>query len=123
MHLMDKIAPKHNERQWAAGCHLAAFLGFVILPIGTILGPLTVWLLKRQGMPLVDIAGRQSLNFQITLLILTLIAFSFTLWGFGWAFFGVILINLFNVVMVVMAAVKTVNGNQWHYPFAFRFLR
>lgn len=36
-----------EERMWAMIVHLSAFLGFVV-PFGNVLGPLIVWLIKRE---------------------------------------------------------------------------
>ena len=35
-------------------CHLSSFIGYIGLPLGTILGPLIVWLIKKDEFPLVD---------------------------------------------------------------------
>ena len=53
-----------DEKTWAMLCHLSAVAGFVI-PFGSILGPLVVWLIKKDEMPIVDLHGKKSLNFQI----------------------------------------------------------
>ena len=45
-----------DEKTWAMLCHLSAVAGFVI-PFGSILGPLVVWLIKKDEMPFVDLHG------------------------------------------------------------------
>lgn len=54
-------------------CHLSALAG-LFLPVGNILGPLLVWQIKKNEMPAVEPHGKDSLNFQLTVLIITLIA-------------------------------------------------
>jgi uncharacterized Tic20 family protein len=49
---------------WAMFCHIAAF-AFFIFPFGNILGPLVIWLIKKETYPFVDEQGKESLNFQI----------------------------------------------------------
>ena len=57
-----------TDNAWAAGCHLASLIGFVI-PLGSILGPLVVWILKKETAKVVNENGKESLNFQISFLI------------------------------------------------------
>jgi len=53
-----------EERTWAMLCHLLALAGFVF-PFGNILGPLIIWLIKRDESRFVNFHGRQSLWFQV----------------------------------------------------------
>jgi len=64
---------KDDKYTWASLCHFAALMGVIWwvpvmnmwIPVGQIVGPLGVWLVKRKVDPFVDFAGRESLNFQI----------------------------------------------------------
>lgn len=51
-------------RNWAMGCHLAALTCYVGIPFGNILGPLLVWLFKKDEYALVDEHGKEALNFR-----------------------------------------------------------
>ncbi|UCC67130.1 MAG: DUF4870 domain-containing protein, partial [Armatimonadota bacterium] len=57
----EKQAPKQDERTMGMLCHLAGLVGF--------LGPLVVWLLKKDESELVNDQGKESLNFQLSILI------------------------------------------------------
>ena len=57
-----------DDRTWAMLCHLSALAGFII-PFGSVLGPLIIWLIKKDEMPIVDVHGKKALNFQITMAI------------------------------------------------------
>ena len=46
-----------EERTWAMVTHLSALSGFFTGGIGTIVGPLSVWLIKKEEMPFVDEQG------------------------------------------------------------------
>jgi len=59
---------KTEEKTWAMVAHLSALSG-LIFPLGLILGPLLVWLFKRNDSKLVDANGKEALNFQITVLV------------------------------------------------------
>lgn len=49
-------------------CHLSSFASFII-PLGNILGPLVVWLLRKDDLPSVDKHGKAALNFNISITI------------------------------------------------------
>jgi len=63
-----------EERVPAALCHLAAFAGFSLLFVGHILGPLVVWLLKRDTSVFIDEHGKESLNFQFSITLYSVVA-------------------------------------------------
>ena len=66
-------SPESQARMWNMLCHLSALAGFVI-PFGNILGPLIIWQIKKNEFPSVEIHGKASLNFQITVFIAVLAA-------------------------------------------------
>ena len=116
-------SPQGNKEElnWAMACHLAALSGFVI-PFGNIVGPLIVWLIKKESMPLVDQHGKESLNFQITVLIAAIISFVLM-----FVFIGILLIFVVAIgalVLTILAAVKVANGQtDYRYPWAIRLLK
>ena len=55
-------------------CHASALLGFFFHFLGHLLGPLIVWLVKRDESPEIDAHGKESLNFQMSMLIYDAIA-------------------------------------------------
>src|SRR5918993_120793 len=64
-------APDQNARTWGMLAHLSALVASVIgLPFA---GPLIVWLMKKQEHPFIDDQGKESLNFQITVMIALLV--------------------------------------------------
>ena len=54
-----------DVRTMAMLCHLLALAGYVI-PFGNIIGPLVMWLVKKEDHPFIDEQGKEALNFQIT---------------------------------------------------------
>jgi len=119
-----KISKKNDdksERNWALTCHLTAFGGLLGIPFGNILGPLIVWLIKKNEMPLVDKEGKESLNFQISMTIYSLVALVLC-----FVFIGLLLIFpliLANIVLVVIASIKISNNESYEYPFTIRFIK
>jgi uncharacterized Tic20 family protein len=129
----DTTLPEH-ARTWAMLCHLSALVGLFGNGLGFIVGPLIVWLIKRNDHPFIDDQGREALNFQITLfilaaagaLLLVLLVASMP----GRASIGLILaitvalavLAVADVVLTVIASIKANGGERYRYPFAIRFL-
>ena len=133
-----------DERTWAMFCHLAALLVFFGgMPFGNIVGPLVVWLVKRHQYPLVNDQGKESLNFQITVIMVMLLLVGVALGAFIpmlacegakeppiWFFvtyFGAFaalgLVALFDLISVIVAAIQANKGVAYRYPIAIRFVR
>jgi uncharacterized protein len=111
--------PEKPDRIWEIFCHLSAIAGFLI-PFGNIVGPLVIWLIKKNENPAVDAHGKESLNFQISMTIYTLLAglTIFILIGF----ILVPILVVLNIVLVVMAAIKASNGEFYRYPITIRLV-
>ena len=110
-----------QERTWATFCHLSSLVAFIGIPFGNILGPLVIWLIKKNEMPLVDQEGKSALNFQISMTIYTVVAFILCFIAIG--FLLIFPIILFNVVLVIIAAIKTSNGEKFQYPCTILFVK
>lgn len=96
---------------------LAHFLGGFV----SFLAPLIIWLLKKDQSQYIDEQGKEALNFQISMLIYGFILFLLTL-----LLIGFILIPIFIVVVwifIIIASIKTLNGENYRYPFIFRFIK
>lgn len=116
-----KILPSEKERQWAMACHLSAFFGLIILPFGSLIGPFCIWIAKRRYHPFVNEAGKSSLNFQISMLIWTLLSFSLIHLGVG--IFLIIALAALNVIFIAMATVSASKGKTFTYPLTIRIIR
>ncbi|MCJ7663992.1 MAG: DUF4870 domain-containing protein [Desulfobacterales bacterium] len=109
-----------DARTWAMLCHIGTFAGYII-PFGHIIAPLIIWLIKKNESPFVDDQGKESLNFQISISIYAVIAALLTLVVIG--FVLVIALLTFDMVMVIIAAVKSNNGERYRYPLCMRFIK
>ena len=116
----DTNSLSQDERMWGMFCHLSAFAAFVIPVIGSVLGPLVIWLVKREEMPFVNDQGKEALNFQITMLLASTVAFLlvFVLIGIPLLF----ALGIFNIVVTIIAALRANDGVRYRYPFALRFI-
>ena len=112
--------PQTKNRNWDVLCHLAALAGFIGIPLGNVIGPLVVWLIKKDEIPSVNQHGREALNFQISMTIYTIIAaFSFFI-AIGIILFPAILLT--NLILLIIAAVKANKGEFYRYPLTIRFI-
>ncbi len=115
-----------DERLWALIGHLSAFSAF-ITGIGCILGPLIVWLIKRDTLPFAADQAKEALNFNITLAIAfaALVLFSIITLGIGLLLAWPIGVVLFvgRVVLTIIAAIKANEGVAYRYPFTLRLVK
>ena len=110
-----------NVRNWNILCHASALLGVFLHFPGHLLGPLIVWLAKRDDSPEIDAHGKESLNFQISMLIYNGIAVVFCLVLVGFAFLAVLWV--LNAVFVIVAAIQASDGKFYRYPMTIRFIQ
>jgi uncharacterized protein len=109
-----------QDRTWVILCHLTALTLFVGIPFGNVIGPLVIWLLKKHESPAVDLHGKESLNFQISMSIYTLLAGLSCFILIGIALLPLALLT--NAVLIVVASIKASNGEPYRYPLTIRFL-
>jgi uncharacterized Tic20 family protein len=110
---------KSEEKTWGMLAHIAALAGYVI-PFGNIFGPLIIWMLKKEESPFVDFHGKESINFQITMTIYVVVALILMLLVVGVVL--LIAVFLFDLAMIIVAAIKAANGEQFRYPLSIRFI-
>jgi hypothetical protein len=151
--------PKQQMRIWAVLCHFSALLGWILLVclvfIGiplflplNLLAPLMIWHFKKSQYPWIDLQGKESLNFQFSLTLYTLIAIAISLILLLTSFVLVmtnngsaneikntldgLLIVLISLIVfkfvlqsfvVTFASVKAYKGEYYRYPFTIRVLR
>ena len=106
---------------WGMICHLAALAGFVGIPLRNVLGPLIVWLIKREEFPLVADQGKESLNFQISMTIYGVICIPLMFVVIGFLLGLALLIA--DVVFIIIAAMKANEGALYRYPLTIRLIK
>ena len=127
----DSPVALSSMRRWAVMCHLSWLLGFVI-PFGSIIGPLIVWLAKRHDYYEVDVHGKEALNFQITWVFYGAI-FGGLVWilafGLNFPLGSMTLIALLLIgavalfVLPIVAAIRAGGGHSFRYPLTIRFVK
>ncbi len=109
-----------NVRTWCVLAHATALVGFLVPLAGHIVGPLIIWLAKRGDSPEIDAHGKESLNFQLSMLIYNLIAAVLCLVLIG--FFILAILHILNVVFVIIASIQASEGKVYRYPLAIRLI-
>ena len=116
----NKVVLSESERNWAMLCHLSAFAG-VFLPFGGIFGPLICWLTRRDESSWVNINGKASLNFQLSMLLYIVLAIPLCFIVIGFPIIAVLAI--IKVICVIIASVKAPKGELFRYPLVIPFIQ
>ena len=118
---METSTTSSNVRTWTVLCHASALAGFFVPWAGHILGPLIVWLAKRGDSAEIDEHGKESLNFQISMLIYNLIAGVLCLVLIGFVLLGIL--HILNLVLVIVASIQASEGKLYRYPITIRLIK
>jgi uncharacterized Tic20 family protein len=132
-----------EEQRTAMWCHLSSLSGLVI-PGFNILAPLFCWLSRKDSSRFVNFHGKESLNFQINMLLYSLFACPFCCAGLGvlaftgmtltgqsaaWAGMGVSfvflgMLTIYEIIISVVAGIKASEGVWYRYPYVlYRFFK
>lgn len=99
-------------------------LAHILGAVTCILGPLIIWLIKREESPFVNDQGKEALNFQITVLI-------------GYVAAGIVAvipavgcvsallypaIGIASLVLGILGGLEANKGKAYRYPFALRLI-
>jgi len=125
-------APSAEEKQWAMFAHLSALLGGIVTSgwagnVGFFVGPLVIWLMKKDTMPFVNDQAKEALNFAITISLacLALLLLTILTLGIGalLAIPLILVIGIVALVFIIIAAIKANQGIAYRYPFALRLVK
>ena len=125
---MDQFGLTKEEKTYGMLCHLLSLSGFII-PFGTILGPLIIWLMKKDQSKFVDDQGKESLNFQISIIIYMIagviasVILMIVVIGFVLIFLVPIAIGLFALIMAIIASIRANEGQTYRYPLTIRLIK
>jgi uncharacterized Tic20 family protein len=118
---METSISSRDVRTWKVLCHATALAGFFVPWAGHILGPLIVWLAKRSDSPEIDEHGKESLNFQISMLIYNVIAGVLCLVLIGFIILAIL--HILNLVLVIVASIQASEGKFYRYPITIRLIK
>ncbi|HSJ36187.1 MAG TPA: DUF4870 domain-containing protein [Acidimicrobiia bacterium] len=126
---MTTPTPSSDQQTWRVLAHASALIQFIGIP--SFVGPLVVWLLRRED-AVVEPHAREALNFQLSLIIyfaigivvgiiavVTLVGIPLAVLIF--AFLGVLL--LAEVVFAILAALAASRGEFYRYPLSIELIK
>ena len=115
-----------DARMWAMFCHLAGLGGLVVPAVGAVIGPLIVWMIKKEESPFVDQHGKEAVNFQISMLIYGAVGSILCLITCVGAFLIPLVggaIAILDLVFLIIAAIKANDGHYYRYPLTIRLIK
>lgn len=112
--------PTRDECNLAVLCQLLQFAGLII-PVGSLLAPLILWLVKRSESAFLDEIGKEVINFEISLLIYSIICglLIFVIIGF----FMLAVLGIWALVLIIIATMKASEGRVYRYPWIIHFIQ
>jgi uncharacterized Tic20 family protein len=118
-----------DQQMWRILAHASAFIQVIGIP--SLVGPLVVWLIRRDD-AVVEPHARAALNFQLSLLIYTaagiVLGFLFALTIVGLVLTVVIVIFLIVLVILellfaLLASLAASKGELYDYPLSLQLIR
>ncbi|MDB6138604.1 MAG: hypothetical protein JWO94_1676 [Verrucomicrobiaceae bacterium] len=103
-----------DEKTLAIVMHLFCLIGMPVI------GPLVIWLMKKDQSPYLDAQGRELLNFQISYMIYIFIAAMLL-----FVLVGIVvlpIVGFIAAVLIVIGIVRATEGKVYRFPFTIRFL-
>ena len=106
--------PTQDEKNLGLIMHVLSLVGF------SLIGPLIVWLVKKDESTFIDVQGRELLNFQLSVLIYALVCIPLCLILIGIPL--LMLIGLGTVILTIIGLVKATEGKIYRFPLTIRML-
>jgi uncharacterized Tic20 family protein len=116
----NRIVVTESERNWSMLCHLTGLAGY-FFPFGGIIGPLICWLSRKDESAWIDIHGKNSLNFQLSILLY--VAFAIPLCFILVGIPIIAALGMLKVVCTIIAGVKAQKGEIFRYPLVIPFIQ
>lgn len=98
-----------------------AVLSHILCIVAGFLAPLIIYLVKKDESAYVTAHAKESLNFQLTMLIAYIVSWIliFVLVGF----FLLFILGIANLVLVVIATIRASENKLYKYPFSIKFVK
>lgn len=102
-----------DERLFAALIYVLSF--FTVF-----LGPLVIWIVKKDQSSFVDYHGREYFNFLISYTVYALVAGLLTFVLIGFLLLPIV--GVAGFIFTIIAAIKAFEGEEYRFPFVFKIL-
>lgn len=151
--LSPSTGPPSEDRTYATFVHISSLSAYLGMPFGWFLGPLILWLIKKDESQFIDRHGRSAMNFNLTLTLAVVLLYAFAFLAFfiaflatgasmatmgpfgffpfaGLPFVGFLLVGLaglalmgVHIAFTAIAATRANKGEPYEYPFGIRFFK
>ena len=111
-----------DSQNWAVGAHGSAIAGALLGGVASFVGPLIIWLIRKDTDAFSAQHAKEALNFNLTTLLVVVAGWVITVLTFG---IGLIALAVFGVLWLVwsiQACMAASRGEPYHYPWAIRFV-
>ncbi len=119
--MTNKTNLTQDDKTYGMLAHLAALAQFVIPTFGNVIGPLVIWLIKKDQSAWVNKQGKDALNFQISIAIYTVVSIILIPLIIGIVL--LIAVGIFWLIMVILATIRVSEGESFRYPLSIRFIK
>jgi uncharacterized Tic20 family protein len=102
-----------DDKSWAMLAHLSGLIAALLGGL-TFLGPLIVYLIKKDSSPFVADQAKEALNFQLAALIVSVISVVTCI--------GPVIVLIGALVYAVIGAMEANKGIVYRYPYTFRLI-
>ena len=116
---LNQPLSEDEARKWAMFAHIGTFSS-IFVPLGNIIAPIVIWQMKKNESPFVVEQAKESLNFQISLMIYSLVSILLCFIIIG--FFLIFALVIFGMIIVIVAGVKANEGENYRYPMTLRLI-
>ncbi len=117
----ESVTPSASDKSLGMWCHLSGLSGLFTGGVGTVVGPLVLWLVKKDESEWVDYHGKEALNFGITAMIAQIVAGVLCIVLIGLLLLPVVFIGW--IVYVAIASSKANEGVRYKYPYCLRLVK
>jgi len=114
--------PNQDEKTWGMLAHLSAFSCFLVPLFGSVLGPLVVWLVKRDESEFVADQGKEALNFNISVLLAGCVCAALV-WVLLIGVLLAVVLFLYWLAMTIIAGIKASEGIRYRHPVTLRLIQ
>jgi len=108
---LPALPPTSDEKTLALLSHIVTF-------VSNFIAPLIIYIIKKDESPFVAAHAKESLNFQLTIL-LTIIVLFITIIGI----FLLWIVGVYALVLVIIATIRASEGKLYRYPLTIRFIK
>ncbi|TJY36130.1 DUF4870 domain-containing protein [Pontimicrobium aquaticum] len=110
-----------EDKQLIVLTHLSQLITLAV-GFGSLLLPLILWLVNKERVYDMDGHGKNIINFQLSILVYSLICIPLILL-LGLGILGLIILGIISVVFPIINAIKASNGETPSYPMSIQFIK